>query len=95
MILIDCSELELGRNLGRRIGRLDDSVVASRRKLQVYRDSTLPMLRALDEEGKLVVVRSHRRSLSITSLKKKSEKRIAFFPRRLMEIQTRTMCCEN
>ncbi|CAG0894995.1 unnamed protein product [Darwinula stevensoni] len=56
VILIDCSELELGRNLGRRIGRLDDSVVASRRKLQVYRDNTLPMLRTLDEEGKLIVI---------------------------------------
>ena len=46
-ILIDCSELELGRNLGQRRGRPDDNLEAYKRRLQHYREHCLPMLKAL------------------------------------------------
>jgi len=55
-VLIDCSELELGRNLGKRSGRLDDNVDAYRRRLELYRELTLPMLRSLDEQNRLRIV---------------------------------------
>lgn len=55
-ILIDCSELELGRNLGQRRGRPDDNLEAYKRRLQHYREHCLPMLKALDEEQRLKIV---------------------------------------
>lgn len=56
LLLIDCSELELGRNLGRREWRLDDNVAAARRRLAIYREVTLPMLKAFDEKNRLKIV---------------------------------------
>lgn len=56
LLLIDCSELELGRNLGRRENRLDDNVAAARRRLAIYREVTLPMLKAFDEKNRLKIV---------------------------------------
>ncbi|XP_068246972.1 adenylate kinase isoenzyme 5 isoform X2 [Palaemon carinicauda] len=56
LLLIDCSELELGRNLGRRENRLDDNVAAARRRLAIYRDVTLPMLKAFDEKNRLRII---------------------------------------
>lgn len=50
LILLDCSKLQLGR------GRLDDSVSAFRRRLQSFREQTLPMLKALDKDNRLAVV---------------------------------------
>ncbi|KAG0720617.1 Adenylate kinase isoenzyme 5 [Chionoecetes opilio] len=56
LLLIDCSELELGRNLGRREWRLDDNVAAARRRLAIYREVTLPMLKAFDEKNRLKII---------------------------------------
>jgi adenylate kinase len=53
LILLDCSKLQLGR------GRLDDSVSAFRRRLQSFREQTLPMLKALDKDNRLAVVSKH------------------------------------
>ncbi|VVC25870.1 Hypothetical protein CINCED_3A019684 [Cinara cedri] len=50
LILLDCSKLQLGR------GRLDDSVSAFRRRLESFREQTLPMLKALDRDHRLTVV---------------------------------------
>lgn len=50
LILLDCSKLQLGR------GRLDDSVSAFRRRLEGFREQTLPMLKALDRDHRLAVV---------------------------------------
>ena len=55
-ILVDCSELELGRNLGQRRGKLDDNKEAVKKRLKLYRKETLPMLKSLDEEDRLKVV---------------------------------------
>ena len=55
-VLVDCSELELGRNLGQRRGRVDDNKEAVKRRLELYRECTLPMLKSLDEEDRLRVV---------------------------------------
>ncbi|KAL0274363.1 UNVERIFIED_CONTAM: hypothetical protein PYX00_006810 [Menopon gallinae] len=49
-ILLDCSKLQLGR------GRLDDSVAAFRRRLELFRELSLPMLRTLDNENRLTIV---------------------------------------
>ncbi|XP_065172153.1 adenylate kinase isoenzyme 5 isoform X2 [Atheta coriaria] len=50
LILLDCSKLQLGR------GRLDDSVTAFRRRLEIFRQSSLPMLKAMDDIGRLTIV---------------------------------------
>ncbi|XP_018336162.1 adenylate kinase isoenzyme 5 isoform X2 [Agrilus planipennis] len=50
LILLDCSKLQLGR------GRLDDSVTAFRRRLEIFRQFSLPMLRSLDSVGRLTIV---------------------------------------
>lgn len=50
IILLDCSKLQLGR------GRLDDSVTAFRRRLEIFRQSSLPMLKAMDNIGRLTIV---------------------------------------
>ncbi|XP_063914034.1 adenylate kinase isoenzyme 5 [Zophobas morio] len=50
IILLDCSKLQLGR------GRLDDSVTAFRRRLEIFRQSSLPMLKAMDSIGRLTIV---------------------------------------
>lgn len=55
-VLIDCSELELGRNLGQRHGRPDDNLDAYKRRLQLYREQTLPTLKALDDQDRLRIV---------------------------------------
>ncbi|XP_059471131.1 adenylate kinase isoenzyme 5 [Neocloeon triangulifer] len=49
-ILLDCSKLQLGR------GRLDDSVSAFRRRLELFRELTLPLLKKLDQENRLTIV---------------------------------------
>ncbi|XP_050685427.1 uncharacterized protein LOC126979893 [Leptidea sinapis] len=50
MVLLDCSKLQLGR------GRRDDSVAAFRRRLEVFRELSLPMLKNLDQDHRLVIV---------------------------------------
>jgi hypothetical protein len=50
VILLDCSKLQLGR------GRLDDSVAAFRRRLELFRELSLPMLKTLDSENRLTIV---------------------------------------
>lgn len=50
IILLDCSKLQLGR------GRLDDSVTAFRRRLEIFRQLSLPMLKAMDNVGRLTIV---------------------------------------
>lgn len=47
---MDCSKLQLGR------GRLDDTVSSFRRRLEQFRELTLPMLKVLDAEGRLSIV---------------------------------------
>ncbi|ERL89139.1 hypothetical protein D910_06515, partial [Dendroctonus ponderosae] len=49
IILLDCSKLQLGK------GRLDDSVTAFRRRLEIFRQSSLPMLKAMDNIGRLTI----------------------------------------
>ncbi|KAK9879399.1 hypothetical protein WA026_006466 [Henosepilachna vigintioctopunctata] len=50
IVLLDCSKLQLGR------GRLDDSVTAFRRRLEIFRQSSLPMLKTMDQIGRLTIV---------------------------------------
>ncbi|XP_012548466.2 adenylate kinase isoenzyme 5 isoform X1 [Bombyx mori] len=50
MVLLDCSKLQLGR------GRRDDSVAAFRRRLEVFRELSLPMLKTLDQSHRLMIV---------------------------------------
>ncbi|KAL1458524.1 hypothetical protein WDU94_008666 [Cyamophila willieti] len=50
MILIDCSKLVLHK------GQLDNSVSAFRKRLELFRERTLPMLRAMDVETRLTIV---------------------------------------
>ncbi|KAI5737270.1 hypothetical protein M8J76_011674 [Diaphorina citri] len=50
MILIDCSKLVLHK------GQIDNSVSAFRRRLELFRERTLPMLRAMDVETRLTIV---------------------------------------
>ena len=46
----------MGRSLGQRHGRLDDNVDAYKRRLELYRELTLPMLKTLDEQNRLKIV---------------------------------------
>lgn len=57
-VLIDCSELELGRHLGQqgKRGRPDDHMEAYKRRLHVYRQNTMPMFKSLDEQNRLRIV---------------------------------------
>ncbi|XP_071455522.1 adenylate kinase isoenzyme 5 [Hetaerina americana] len=50
LILLDCSKLQLGR------GHLDDNVPAFRRRLQLFRELTLPLLKMLDQTNRLIIV---------------------------------------
>ncbi|XP_037913203.1 adenylate kinase isoenzyme 5 isoform X1 [Hermetia illucens] len=50
IILLDCSKLQLGR------GRIDDTVSSFRRRLELFRELTLPMLRTLDTNNRLTIV---------------------------------------
>ncbi|XP_065199717.1 adenylate kinase isoenzyme 5 isoform X2 [Planococcus citri] len=50
IILLDCSKLQLSR------GRWDDSVPAFRKRLEIFRERTLPMLKVLDTEHRLTMV---------------------------------------
>ncbi|KYN33381.1 Adenylate kinase isoenzyme 5 [Trachymyrmex septentrionalis] len=51
LVLLDCSKLQLGR------GRLDDSVSAFRKRLELFREVSLPMLKTLDSDNRLIIVR--------------------------------------
>ncbi|KAG5675852.1 hypothetical protein PVAND_005721 [Polypedilum vanderplanki] len=59
IILLDCSKLQLGR------GRLDDSVSAFRRRLELFRELTLPMLRSVDVGGRLTIIDGDPDSVSV------------------------------
>lgn len=50
MVLLDCSKLQLGR------GRIDDTVSSFRRRLELFREQTLPMLRFMDASNRLQIV---------------------------------------
>ncbi|XP_030377755.1 adenylate kinase isoenzyme 5 isoform X1 [Scaptodrosophila lebanonensis] len=50
IILLDCSKLQLGR------GRIDDTVSSFRRRLELFREQTLPMLKQLDGSNRLQIV---------------------------------------
>ncbi|XP_017759986.1 PREDICTED: adenylate kinase isoenzyme 5 [Eufriesea mexicana] len=50
LVLLDCSKLQLGR------GRLDDNVSAFRKRLELFREVSLPMLKALDNENRLTII---------------------------------------
>ncbi|XP_006623391.1 adenylate kinase isoenzyme 5 [Apis dorsata] len=50
LVLLDCSKLQLGR------GRLDDNVSAFRKRLEFFREVSLPMLKALDNENRLTII---------------------------------------
>lgn len=62
VILLDCSKLQLGR------GRLDDTVSSFRRRLEQFRELTLPMLKILDAEGRLSIVSPHRTQSGMVKL---------------------------
>ncbi|KAH8273943.1 hypothetical protein KR044_004410, partial [Drosophila immigrans] len=49
-ILLDCSKLQLGR------GRIDDTVSSFRRRLELFREQTLPMLKTMDTSNRLQIV---------------------------------------
>ncbi|KAL7739158.1 hypothetical protein ACLKA6_010381 [Drosophila palustris] len=49
-ILLDCSKLQLGR------GRIDDTVSSFRRRLELFREQTLPMLKTMDNSNRLQIV---------------------------------------
>ena len=56
-VLIDCSELDLGRSLGQRPqrgSRDDDNLEACKRRLWLYRQNTMPLLKQLDEDSFIV-----------------------------------------
>ena len=56
-ILVDCSEVELGRSLGQRTNRIDDSSPAAiKKRLEIYRLTTLPTLKVLDDQHRLFIV---------------------------------------
>ncbi|XP_017469415.1 PREDICTED: adenylate kinase isoenzyme 5 [Rhagoletis zephyria] len=50
IVLLDCSKLQLGR------GRVDDTVSSFRRRLELFREQTLPMLKAMDNDSRLQIV---------------------------------------
>ncbi|XP_031846422.1 adenylate kinase isoenzyme 5 isoform X2 [Nomia melanderi] len=50
LVLLDCSKLQLGR------GRLDDSVSAFKKRLDLFRELSLPMLKTLDNESRLTII---------------------------------------
>nr|XP_012153720.1 PREDICTED: adenylate kinase isoenzyme 5 isoform X2 [Megachile rotundata] len=50
LVLLDCSKLQLGR------GRLDDSVSAFKKRLELFRKVSLPMLKSLDNENRLTII---------------------------------------
>ncbi|EDW76200.2 uncharacterized protein Dwil_GK14788, isoform B [Drosophila willistoni] len=50
IILLDCSKLQLGR------GRIDDTVSSFRRRLEIFREQTLPMLKIMDSGNRLQIV---------------------------------------
>ncbi|XP_044017152.1 adenylate kinase isoenzyme 5 [Aphidius gifuensis] len=50
LVLLDCSKLKLGRE------KLDDNIPAFRKRLQLFRKMTLPMLKVLDECGRLMTI---------------------------------------
>lgn len=58
IILLDCSKLQLGR------GRIDDTVSSFRRRLELFRELTLPMLRTLDTNNRLTIVSMRRTCLA-------------------------------
>jgi adenylate kinase family enzyme len=58
--------LELGRSLGQRPqrgSRDDDNLEACKRRLWLYRQNTMPLLKQLDEENRLRIVRRRRPAL--------------------------------
>ncbi|KAL5284920.1 hypothetical protein ACFFRR_006936 [Megaselia abdita] len=61
VILLDCSKLQLGK------GRIDDSVSAFRRRLELFREITLPLLKNLDKENKLMIIDGDTDSPSVRS----------------------------
>ncbi|XP_076183731.1 adenylate kinase isoenzyme 5 isoform X2 [Ptiloglossa arizonensis] len=50
LVLLDCSKLQLGR------GRLDDSVSAFKKRLELFREVSLPMLKTLDNDNRLIII---------------------------------------
>ncbi|TMW52318.1 hypothetical protein DOY81_002575, partial [Sarcophaga bullata] len=50
IVLLDCSKLQLGR------GRIDDTVSSFRRRLELFREQTLPMLKAMDNSNRLQII---------------------------------------
>ncbi|XP_012274689.1 adenylate kinase isoenzyme 5 [Orussus abietinus] len=50
LVLLDCSKLQLGR------GRPDDNVTSFRRRLELFREISLPMLKALDNDNRLTII---------------------------------------
>ncbi|GAB0098163.1 adenylate kinase isoenzyme 5 [Sergentomyia squamirostris] len=59
IILLDCSKLQLGR------GRLDDTVSSFRRRLELFREKTLPMLKQIDNTGRLTIIDGDTESPSV------------------------------
>ncbi|XP_076298244.1 adenylate kinase isoenzyme 5 isoform X2 [Lasioglossum baleicum] len=50
LVLLDCSKLQLGR------GRLDDSVSAFKKRLDLFREMSLPMIKTLDNGNRLTII---------------------------------------
>ncbi|XP_033225920.1 adenylate kinase isoenzyme 5 [Belonocnema kinseyi] len=50
LVLLDCSQLQLGR------GRLDGSISAFRKRLELFREMSLPMIRKMDNSNRLTII---------------------------------------
>uniref|UniRef100_A0A1A9W867 Adenylate kinase isoenzyme 5 n=1 Tax=Glossina brevipalpis TaxID=37001 RepID=A0A1A9W867_9MUSC len=59
MVLLDCSKLQLGR------GRIDDTVSSFRRRLELFREQTLPMLKVMDNSNRLKIIDGDTDSISV------------------------------
>ena len=57
MFLLDCEEEKLTNNvLARGSGREDDSPSALAKKMSIFKEKTLPVLKNYDDAGKLYIV---------------------------------------
>lgn len=61
-VLLDCSEDQLYKNVQMRrkkTQRLDDQEEALRKRIELYKTHTLPVIKYLDDQYKLTVVHIH------------------------------------
>jgi hypothetical protein len=59
VFLLDCEEYFLQSRLiarGKEEGRIDDNLAAVASKISYFKENTLPVVKSLDDDGKLVLV---------------------------------------